>query len=92
MSHPVFTIPVLSSNPIGWAVLGAAGYIAYKSGKKAGKKTEEQVEKEPLHDRVIKGAMKSAYKAKMKVDDSLSSTREKYSSMWQEAQEEAGSK
>ena len=87
MPTPVY-VPFLTSNPVGWAVLGAAGYLAYRSGKKSGAKAEAQVEKAPLHDRVVKGAMKSAYKAKMKVDDSLSGTKNKYSTMWNEAQEE----
>jgi hypothetical protein len=35
--------------------------------------------------------MKTAYKAKMKVDESLAETKEKYGEMWQEAQAEAAS-
>ncbi|PIE58682.1 MAG: hypothetical protein CSA33_01910 [Desulfobulbus propionicus] len=89
MTNPAYYLPLVSTHPVGWAILGAAGYIAYKSGKKAGANAEEQIEKEPVHDRVVKGAMKSAYKAKMKVNQSLRSTKDKYSTMWQEAQEEA---
>jgi hypothetical protein len=33
--------------------------------------------------------MKSAYKAKMKTDSMFSSTKDKYSEMWKEAQTEA---
>ncbi|PIE68235.1 MAG: hypothetical protein CSA21_08550, partial [Deltaproteobacteria bacterium] len=70
-------------------VIGAAGYLTYKAGKKAGLKSEqESVEKVNLCDRTVKGAMKAAYKAKMKVDESLSSTKDKYSDMWNEAREE----
>lgn len=87
MSAP--TIPLLTSHPVGWAVLGVAGYFLYKKGRKAGTKSADDIEKTPLHDRVVKGAMKSAYKAKMKVDESLSGTKEKYASMWNEAQQEA---
>jgi hypothetical protein len=29
------------SHPIGWLVLGAVGYLIYKSGKKAGEKEAE---------------------------------------------------
>ena len=35
--------PLLLS-PFGWVVLGAAGYIAYRAGKKAGKKDVEKTE------------------------------------------------
>ncbi len=90
MSIP--TIPLLTSNPIGWAVLGTAGYLVYRSGKKAGTKAEEQIERAPLHDRVVKGTMKCAYKAKMKVDESLSDTRAKYSTMWSDARDEVTAK
>ena len=92
MAHPVAYVPLLTTNPVGWAILGAAGYLTYKAGKKTGLKGEEQVEKESLADRAVKGAMKTAYKAKMKVDESLSTTKEKYSEMWDEAQTEATGK
>ncbi|HHB76205.1 MAG TPA: hypothetical protein ENK84_06655 [Desulfobulbus sp.] len=88
MAHPVVYTPLLTTNPVGWAVLGVAGYLAYQAGKKTGLKSEEQVEKESLADRAVKGAMKTAYKAKIKVDESLSETKEKYSEMWHEAQAE----
>ncbi len=87
MSNPVVLLPLVS-NPLGWAVLGAAGYVTYKAGKKAGMKEEENIDRESVCDRALKGAMKTVYKTKMKVDDSLSSTREKYSTMWNDAQSE----
>jgi hypothetical protein len=90
MAHPAVYVPVLTTNPVGWAVLGVAGYLTYKAGKKAGLK-DDAVEKESLADRAVKGAMKTAYKAKMKVDESLAETKEKYGEMWQEAQAEATS-
>ena len=37
-------VPLLS-NPLGWIVLGAAGYLLYKSGKKAGQQGAEQNKK-----------------------------------------------
>ncbi|PIE57043.1 MAG: hypothetical protein CSA34_01715 [Desulfobulbus propionicus] len=88
MAHPIGYIPLLGSNPVGWAVLGTAGYLAYRAGKKSGQKSDQQVERENLADRTIKGAMKTAYKTKKKVDTSLTKTREKYSGMWQEARNE----
>lgn len=92
MATPIVYLPLLTTNPLGWAVLGAAGYLTYKAGKKSGLKDEEQVGQEGLADRAVKGAMKTAYKAKMKVGESLSSTKEKYSEMWDEAQDEVGGK
>ncbi len=29
-------------NPIGWIVLGATGYLLYKSGRKTGRKEKEE--------------------------------------------------
>ncbi len=92
MAHPVVYTPLLTTNPVGWAVLGAVGYLTYKAGKKTGLKDEEAVEKEGFADRAVKGAMKTAYKAKMKVGESMSSTKEKYSDMWNEAQDEVAEK
>ncbi len=62
--------------------------MTYRAGKKAGLKGEDQAVQENLFDRTVKGTMKTAYKTKMKLDDSLASTREKYSEMWNEAQAE----
>lgn len=85
MAYPVAYIPLLTTNPVGWAILGTAGFLAYKAGKKAGLKEDENVEKESMVDCSIKGAMKTAYKAKMKVDESLNKSKSKYSEMWDEA-------
>ena len=88
MATPVLYTPLLATNPVGWLVLGAAGYLTYKVGKKSGLKSEKTAEHENLADRATKGAMKTAYKAKMKVGESLSKTREKYSTMWNDVQAE----
>ncbi len=87
MTHPALLLPFVS-NPIGWAVLGTAGYLTYKAGKKAGLKNEDEIATENICDRAVKGAMKTVYKTKIKVEESLSSTRDKYSEMWNEAQTE----
>jgi hypothetical protein len=31
--------------PLGWVVMGAAGYVVYRAGKKSGRKEAEQSEK-----------------------------------------------
>lgn len=89
MTHPVVYIPLLTTNPVGWAILGVAGYLTYKAGKKVGKHGADDVAQVGLVDQTVKGAMKSAYKAKIQIGKSLSNTREKYSEMWSEAQTEA---
>lgn len=38
MAIPALYIPALSSNPVGWAILGAAGYLTYRAGKKSRRK------------------------------------------------------
>ncbi len=99
MTIPALYIPALGSNPVGWAILGAAGYLTYCAGKKAGSNKESLELKESIGDRTVKGAMKTAYKAqqkvsttisaaKEKVSESTASTKDKYSAMWDEAQNE----
>ncbi len=90
MSLPVY-IPNLTSNPVGWAVLGAAGIIAYKLGKKSGAGSQEQLDTPSLGDRIVKGTMKTAYKATKSAKASLGKAGEKYSSLWEEAKAETQS-
>ncbi|MBM9538701.1 hypothetical protein [Desulfobulbus alkaliphilus] len=91
MATPIFYLPALTTNPVGWAVLGVAGYLAYAAGRKAGQKSQEEIEQVGLPDRAVKGAMKSAYKAKLKGDAVLADAREKYGTMWREARDEVRS-
>ncbi len=79
----------LVSSPVGWIVLGAAGYITYKAGKKAGKKTEADIAKPSLYDRAVKGTMKAAYKTQKCVSESLGKAKDKYGTLWAEAKTEA---
>ena len=84
------SIPVVAvANPVGWAVLGAAGYLTYKAGKKAGKKTEEDITKTGLCDRVVKGAMKTAYKTKKSISEGMGKAKEKYGTLWTEVKTES---
>ena len=83
MSHHIFAAPFLAAHPAGWLVIGAAGCLAYAAGKKSGQGRISTC------DRAVKGAMKTAYKAKLKAGKALSSTKDKYSRMWHEAQAEA---
>ncbi|MDX9965025.1 hypothetical protein [Desulfobacter postgatei] len=76
------------AHPLGWIVLGAAGYFTYRAGKKAGKKVEEDIAKTSLSDRVVKGAMKTVYRTQKGVSECLGKAKEKYGSMWAEARTE----
>ncbi|WP_321495681.1 hypothetical protein [uncultured Desulfobacter sp.] len=82
------SVPVVA-HPLGWIVLGAAGFLAYKAGKKAGKKAEEDIARTSLSDRVIKGAMKAAYKTQKGVSEGLGKAKEKCGTLWEEARTEA---
>lgn len=86
MSVPV--VPIVTTNPVGWAILGTAGFLTYKAGKKAGLKDTEEIDKPGLGDRAVKGAMKTFYRTKKSLGKTLSKTSEKYASMWHDAQEE----
>jgi len=87
MSLPLY-VPALSTNPVGWVILGAASVLTYKAGKKAGLKNQEDVEKPGLGDRAIKCSMKTFYRIKTSAGETFSKNSEKYSSMWQEARAE----
>ena len=83
MTLPV--LPVLASNPVGWTILGVAGYMAYRTGKKTGSQQNDSIEQESSTGCAVKSVMKTAYKAKMKIDNSLGKTKSNYSEMWDEA-------
>ncbi|WP_020586290.1 hypothetical protein [Desulfobacter curvatus] len=70
------SVPIVA-HPIGWVILGGAGFLAYKAGKKAGKKAEEDITKASLSDRVVKGTMKAVYKTQKGVSESLKKAKEK---------------
>ncbi len=88
MSVPV---PVLGTNPVGLTILGVAGFLTYKAGKKAGHKSEKTVDQPGLADKTIKGAMKAAYRAQKSVAQTFGGTKEKYTGMWKEARSEVNS-
>lgn len=86
MSVPV---AVAVAHPIGWVVLGAAGFLTYRAGKTAGKKTEEDIAKTSLCDRAVKGTMKAAYKTQQGVARGLGKAKEKFGTLWEEARTES---
>jgi len=79
----------LVAHPIGWVVLGAAGYLTYKAGKKVGKKAEGDIAQTSLSDRFVKGAMKAVYKTQKGVSQGMGKAKEKYGNLWEEARTEA---
>ncbi len=87
--HPVvgYTSAILSTRA-GWLLFGTAGYLAYRAGKYAAQKSDNAVERPGLVDRTVKGAMKTAYKAQMKLGASFAKTHAKYTAMWNEVQAE----
>ena len=83
------SIPVIA-HPVGWIVLGTAGFLTYKAGKKSGLKNSDDVTKTSFSDRVVKGAMKTVYKTQKNVSQAFFwKTKEKYGAMWSEVQAEA---
>ncbi len=78
------------AHPLGWVIIGGAGYLAYKAGKKSGKKVEGDSAKTNLSDRVVKGAMKAAYKAQQGISEGLDKAKEKCGTLWAEAKTESG--
>ncbi|GAB6147263.1 hypothetical protein [Desulfocicer niacini] len=90
MTFPV--VPLATSRAIGWAVVGVAGVVTYKAGKKAGLKNSDDItdiiEKPGLADRALKGAMKAFYRTHKTVGSALSKSGEKMSTMWEEVKAE----
>jgi len=82
------SVPVVA-HPLGWVVIGAAGFFTYKAGKKAGKKTEADITRTSLPDRVVKGTMKAVYKTQKGISQGLGKAKEKYGTLWEEARTEA---
>lgn len=91
MSFPI--VPLATSNVIGWAIVGVAGVVTYKTGKKAGFKnpeetTTETIDKPGMGDRALKGVMKAFYRTQKGVGSVFSKSGEKMSSMWTEVKAE----
>jgi hypothetical protein len=81
-------LPVVT-HPLGWVILGGAGFLAYKAGKKSGKKTQDDAAKPSLSDRVVKETMKAVYKTQKGASAGLEKAKEKCGNLWAEAKTEA---
>ena len=83
MAHPAYY--VASTSPIGLIAVAGAGYVVYRLGKKSG---AEEDGKNVL-DQAFKGAIKTVYRAKMSIEESLQKKKEHFSELWDEALAEA---
>ena len=84
MAHPVYYVG--STGPIGLLAVAGAGYLAYRLGKKSG--AEGDGNKNTL-DQAFRGAIKTVYRAKMAVEESLEDRKKRFSELWDEALAEA---
>ncbi len=83
MAHPAYYVG--STGPIGLLVVAGAGYLAYRLGKKSG--AEEDGEN--ILDQAFKSTVKTVYRAKMAVGESLEDRKKRFSELWDEALAEA---
>ena len=88
MSYPVYFTGL--TGPLGLMAIIGTGYLAYKIGKKSGQFVEGENAGDGIADKVIKGAMRTACKAKIEVEKTLVEKKKKFSDMWDEAKREAG--
>ena len=85
MAHPAYLLGFPS--PLGLLALAGAGFLFYAFGKKRGKSEEDNGQRSS--DKVIKGTMKTAYKAKLGVEKIWDEKKTRLSEMWTEAKDEA---
>ena len=83
MAHPALYVG--STSPIGLVAVAGAGYLAYRLGKKSG---AEEDGKNVL-DQAFKGTVKTVYRAKLAVEESLKDRKKRFSELWDEALAEA---
>lgn len=81
-------LPVIVNPVVGWAVIGTAGFVTYKLGKRSGLKGVDAPDRPGLKDRALKGAMKTVYRARKGMGEAFGKSREKYGAMWAEARDE----
>jgi hypothetical protein len=84
MAHPAYYVGSITG-PIGILVVAGAGYLAYRLGKKSG--AEEDGEN--ILDQAFKGTIKTVYRAKLAVEESLEDRKKRFSELWDEALVEA---
>ncbi len=83
MAHPAYYVGSTSS--IGILAVAGAGYVVYRLGKKSG---AEEDGKNVL-GQAFKGAIKTVYRAKMSIEETLEDKKKRFSELWDEALAEA---
>ncbi len=83
MAHPVYYVG--STGPIGLLSVAGAGYLAYRLGKKSGAEEDGK----NILDQAFKGTVKTVYKAKMAIGETLEERKKRFSELWDEALAEA---
>ncbi len=83
MAHPAYYVG--STSPIGLVALAGAGYVVYRLGKKSGAEEDGK----NILDQAFKGTIKTVYRAKMAVEESLEERKKRFSELWDEALAEA---
>ncbi len=82
MAHPAYYVGYTGPTLI--AVMGA-GYLAYRLGKKSGAEEDEK----NILNQAFKSTVKTVYRAKMAVEESLEERKKRFSELWDEALAEA---
>jgi hypothetical protein len=83
MAHPVYYVG--STGPVGLLAVAGAGYLAYRLGKKSGAEKDG----ENILDQALKGTIKTIFRAKLAVEESLEDRKKRFSELWDEALAEA---
>ena len=84
MTHPAYYVGS-TIGPIGLLAVAGAGYLAYRLGKKSG--AEEDGEN--ILNQALKGTIKTVYKAKMSIGETLEERKKRFSELWDDALAEA---
>ncbi|MCK4604507.1 MAG: hypothetical protein KAU41_07400 [Deltaproteobacteria bacterium] len=83
MAHPALYVGSTSS--IGILAVAGAGYVVYRLGKKSGAEKDGK----NVLDQAFKGAIKTVYRAKMSIEETLEDRKKRFSELWDEALAEA---
>ena len=83
MAHPAYY--VASTSPIGLIAVAGAGYLAYRLGKKSGAEEDGK----NILDQAFKCAIKTVYRAKMSIEETLEDRKKRFSELWDDALAEA---
>jgi len=83
MAHPAYYVG--STGPIGLLAVAGVSYLAYRLGKKSGAEEDGK----NILDQAFRGAVKTVYRAKMAIGETLEERKKRFSELWDEALAEA---